>query len=315
MEWNWNIEQLQNEFKEQLQRLNEKKQILDGKRPLDGGTVRRLQDQLSVEWTYNSNRIEGNTLTLQETMVVLRDGMTIKGHPLREHFEVINHEKSINKLYQMVGDGRNLNGNELFELHGLVLQNIEDDWAGRFRQSGVRIQGANFIPPNYLKVPEMFEELIAWTNENAEGLHLLLLASVFHHRFVWIHPFADGNGRTVRLAMNLLLMKEGWPPAIILANDRLKYYDALNKANKGDMGKLCLLMLQAMERSLNLYLGALPGGSYDYEPISQVVKEPDVPYGQEYVSLLARQGKIDAYKEGRNWLTTKAAVLNYKKRS
>ncbi|MDQ0637963.1 Fic family protein [Pedobacter sp. W3I1] len=144
------------------------------------------------------------------------------------------------------------------------------------------------------------------------GLNDIVLSTIFHHKLVWIHPFFDGNGRTVRLAMNLLLMRNGFPPAIILKNDRKKYYEALNQANKGNYHKLCLLMMQALERSLNIYINALPGNTYgDYELISHIVSEPDVPYGQEYVSLLARQGKIDAYKEGRDWLTTKSAVQSY----
>ena len=112
--------------------------------------------------------------------------------------------------------------------------------------------------------------------------------------------------------MNLLLMRCGFPPAIILKNDRKKYYEALNQANNGNYQKLCLLMLQATERSLNMYINAMPGNSYDdYEPISSIVSEPNFPYGQEYVSLLARTGKIDAYKEGKNWLTTKEAIEDY----
>jgi Fic family protein len=143
------------------------------------------------------------------------------------------------------------------------------------------------------------------------GLNDIVLATIFHHRLVWIHPFFDGNGRTVRLAMNLLLMRAGFPPAIILKNDRKKYYEALNQANKGSYQKLCVLMTQALERSLNIYLNALPGYSYEYEPIVRIVEEPEVPYGQEYVSLLARQGKIDAYKEGNVWYTTREAVKDY----
>jgi hypothetical protein len=106
-------------------------------------------------------------------------------------------------------------------------------------------------------------------------------------------------------------MSFGFPPAIILRNDRKKYYTALNAANKGNYQKLMLLMDQAVERTLNIYINALPGSNDDYDEISNIVKEPDVPYGQEYVSLLARQGKIDAYKEGKNWLTSKNAIQEY----
>ena len=146
---------------------------------------------------------------------------------------------------------------------------------------------------------------------NPQQLNDIELATVFHHKFVWIHPFFDGNGRTVRLAMNLLLMKEGFLPAIILKNDRKKYFDALNSANKGNYHKLTLLMSQSLERTLIIYLQALPDNNSNYFEISKLVKEEELPYGQDYISLLARQGKIDAYKEGRNWLTTKIAVEDY----
>jgi hypothetical protein len=137
------------------------------------------------------------------------------------------------------------------------------------------------------------------------------LATLFHHRFVWIHPFFDGNGRTVRLAMNLLLLRNGYPPAIILRADRKKYYEALNQANNGQYKKLQLLMIQAVERTLNIYLAALPGSIYEYSTITTIIEEERLPYGQEYLSLLARQGKIDAYKEGNVWYTSKEAVDSY----
>ena len=122
-----------------------------------------------------------------------------------------------------------------------------------------RIVGANFTPPNASKVSALFDELVSFINKNPLALNDLLLATIFHHKLVWIHPFFDGNGRTVRLAMNLLLMRKGFPPALILKNDRKKYYEALNQANKGSYHKLHLLMLQAIERSLNIYINALPG--------------------------------------------------------
>jgi len=111
--------------------------------------------------------------------------------------------------------------------------------------------------------------------------------------------------------MNLLLMRCGFPPAIILKNDRKKYYEALNQANNGNYQKLMLLMCQALERSLNIYLNAMPDNNTDFQIISDIVSEPNSPYGQEYISLLARTGKIDAYKEGRNWYTTKEAIEDY----
>jgi Fic family protein len=299
------------ELEQTFVRLLDKVKVLNKARPLPNIVLQNIKDAFLVEWTYNSNSIEGNTLSLRETQMVLQEGITIKGKSLREHFEAKNHETAIYKLYQLVNDGYVLNSKDILELHGLVLRSIEDDYAGRLRNAGVRISGANFVPPNARKVSTYIDSLVDYINTNPQGLNPIELATVFHHKFVWIHPFFDGNGRTVRLVMNLLLMRHGFPPAIILTNDRAKYYTALNQANNGNYGKLMLLMSQASERTLNIYLSAIPGLDKDYQIISNIVKEPDIPYGQEYVSLLARQGKIDAHKEGRNWFTTKEAVLNY----
>ena len=292
-------------------RLFEKVEVLRAARPLQLSAIQQIKEVLQLEWTYNSNSIEGNTLSLRETQMVLQEGVTIKGKSLREHFEAKNHEDAIELLYALANKNKTLSASSILDVHSLVLRAIEKDFAGRLRNGAVRIAGANFIPPNANKVSDLLDELVAFVVFNPLRLNTIELATVFHHRFVWIHPFFDGNGRTVRLLMNLLLLKEGFPPAIILKNDRKKYYDALNQANNGNYGKLMLLICQASERTLNIYLSALPNEGNGYQIISDIVEEPEVPYSQEYVSLLARQGKIDAHKEGRNWFTTKEAIINY----
>lgn len=308
----WNVDTTyRQDLKDTFERLSDKVNVLNSSRPLPKIALEKIKEALMLEWTYNSNSIEGNTLTLRETQLVLQEGITIKGKSLREHFEAKNHETAINYLYTLVDKNYVLNSKDVLSLHGFVLRSIEDEFAGRLRNAGVRISGANFIPPNASKVSDLLEELVSYINDNPQQLHIIELATVFHHKLVWIHPFFDGNGRTVRLAMNLLLMKYGFPPAIILKNDRKKYYEALNQANNGNYHKLMLLMCQACERTLNIYLSALPATNYEYKSIADIVEEPSIPYGQEYVSLLARQGKIDAHKEGRTWVTTKEAVLNY----
>ncbi len=308
----WKIDlNYREEFQTSFERLYEKKQVLQTSRPLPNIALHKIRESLSIEWTYNSNSIEGNTMSLRETQMVIQEGITIKGKSLREHFETHNHDKAIDYLYSIVNDDYNLRSIDILSLHGLVLRSIEDDFAGRIRNGGVRITGANFTPPNANKVPDELDELIDFINTNPLQLNDIELATVFHHKLVWIHPFFDGNGRTVRLAMNLLLMRSGFPPAIILKNDRKKYYEALNQANGGNYQKLTLLMYQSLERTLNIYINALPGNDKEYVAISNLVQEPNMPYGQEYISLLARTGKIDAYKEGRNWLTTREAVEDY----
>lgn len=293
-----------------LNRISLKKSRLDDKRPLPTYALKSIKDSLSIEWSHNSTAIEGNSLTLQETKVVIEEGLTIGGKSLREHFEIINHEEAIDFIDLIVREDHHVEKRIILDLHQIVMRNIDRDYGGRYRTSGVRISGANFVPPDALKVDELMNDLLDWYKDDF-GLNIIIQAAVFHHRFVWIHPFFDGNGRTVRLVMNLLLMNAGFPPAIILKNDRKKYYAALNAANKSDYTKFIILVGQAVERSLDIYLSALDDNYSDYQPISQIVEEPSVPYGQEYVSLLARKGKIDAFKEGRNWLTTRQAVLDY----
>lgn len=308
----WKIDtSYRTEFQSTFDRLYDKLAVLQQSRPLPAIALRKIKESLTIEWTYNSNSIEGNTLTLRETQMVLQEGITVKGKSLREHFEAKNHEKAIDYLYTLVDQKYTLRSIDILSLHGLVLRMIEDDFAGRIRNGGVRITGANFVPPNANKVSDLLDELIDFINTNPLQLNDIELATVFHHKLVWIHPFFDGNGRTVRLAMNLLLMRKGFPPAIILKNDRKKYYEALNQANQGNYQKLLLLMSQALERTLNIYISSLPDNDYDFQEISNIVSEPDSPYGQEYISLLARQGKIDAHKEGRNWFTTKKAIEDY----
>ncbi len=308
----WNIDlSYREELQSTFERLYHKKQHLQSSRPLPAIALNKIKESLSIEWTYNSNSIEGNTMSLRETQMVLQEGITVKGKSLREHFETHNHDKAIDYLYSIINEAYTLRSIDILSLHGLVLRSIEEDFAGRIRNGGVRITGANFTPPNANKVPDLLDELIDFINTNPLNLNAIELATIFHHKLVWIHPFFDGNGRTVRLSMNLLLMRCGFPPAIILKNDRKKYYEALNQANNGNYQKLTLLMCQSLERTLNIYINALPDTDTEYVEISNLVQEPNMPYGQEYISLLARTGKIDAYKEGRNWLTTREAIEDY----
>lgn len=296
-----------------LPRLDEKKARLDALRPIPAIAVQRLRETIALEWTYHSNAIEGNTLSLMETRAIIEDGITIKGKSLREHLEAVNHHEAIEEVVRLAGPGRVPDEETAFLLHRLVLQKIEKEFAGRYRPVSVRITGAVFVPPNPVKVPALMADLMQWVKENPFGLHPVLLAAAFHHRFIWIHPFIDGNGRTVRLLHNLYLMSQGYPPAIILKEDRKKYYRALQEADEGKPETLALLMVQAAERTLDIYLSSFEGRAEDYKPISDLVEEEGLAYGQEYLGLLARRGKIDAYKEGNVWYTSLDAIAAYRK--
>ena len=205
------------------------KRELDSKRPIPKETLKSLKESINLEWTYNSNGIEGNTLTLRETQVVL-EGITVGGKSIKEHLEAINHEKAILFLDDLVKDNEPISEWNIKNIHQLILKDIDNENAGRYRKENVTIKGATHIPPDYLKVPELMEKLILTYNTWSE-YHPIIRAALLHGELVKIHPFVDGNGRTSRLLMNLDLMNNGYNPVIIKKESRLKYYEALDKAH------------------------------------------------------------------------------------
>jgi Fic family protein len=236
------------------------KSLLDSLRPLPEHTVRTLHEQQVLEWTYHSNAIEGNTLTLKETKVVL-EGITIGGKPLREHFEVINHKEAIDYVEAIVQNQEGLSEWQIKSIHHLVLKNIDDRNAGQYRQENVVIAGAEHLPPDYIKVPEAMAGLIAWYRGSSE-LHPVECAARLHVDFVGIHPFVDGNGRTSRLLMNFELMRRGFLPVIIPVENRLAYYDALDTAHtRGDYGLFIELVANLEQATLERYLRIVQGAT------------------------------------------------------
>lgn len=205
------------------------KKVLDSKRPIPKETLKSLRESINLEWTYNSNGIEGNNLTLRETQVVL-EGITVGGKSIKEHLEAINHEKAILFLDDLVKDNEPISEWNIKNIHQLILKDIDNENAGRYRKENVTIKGAIHIPPDYLKVPELMEKLILTYNTWSE-YHPIIQAALLHGELVKIHPFVDGNGRTSRLLMNLVLMNNGYNPVIIKKESRLKYYEALDKAH------------------------------------------------------------------------------------
>lgn len=260
--------------------------------------------------TYNSNAIEGNSLTLRETALVLQEGVTIKGKPLKDHLEAKDHQEALAFLYELVDQSNDTISERLIrQLHQLVVRETETEWAGRYRTGAVMIAGADHTPPEALDVPQRMDDLIRWLRTH-RTLHPVELAALFHHRLAAIHPFVDGNGRTARLAMNVLLMRSGYPLAIILKHDRRKYYRVLQAADHGKSEAVVLLIAQAVERSLDLYLRAF-GGSTE-KRLTLAEASHGSPYSPKYLNLLARSGRIDASKRGRVWYTTREAIEAYR---
>lgn len=243
---------------ELFKRIDKKKKILDDNRPLLPEIVENLREYLLVDWTYNSNAIEGNTLTLQETKIVL-EGITIGGKTLREHFEVINHKEAVLYIEELISNKEPLTEHVIKQLHYLILKNIRDRDAGKYREINVFISGSTHVPPMNSLVPSRMRELIDWLHsKDARALHPIERAARFHHDFVYIHPFVDGNGRAGRLLMNLLLMQEGFPVTVIKTAKRQEYYRALEKASiDKDYTEIIMLIAVEAENSLDLYLKAL----------------------------------------------------------
>ncbi len=293
-----------------------KKKELDRYRPLPSGIVARLREQFTIEWTYNSNAIEGNTLTLQETALVINRGLTIGKKTLIEHFEAINHKEGIELVERFVERKKELDEEFIKSLHKVILKNIDDASAGVYRKTNVRILGAVHIPPNPIKIPDLIQEFLAWYYENKYVLSIPELAANVQYKFVCIHPFIDGNGRTSRLLMNLILMQHGYPPAVILNIDRKKYYRVLKMADLDRPQEFVDFIGRAIERSLIIYLNCIKPVTKETEHQGYIsLKEASsyCEYSLEYLSLLARQGKLPAVKFNRNWMTTREALESYLK--
>lgn len=295
------------------ERILEKKKQLDELRPLPKTLLNKLKEQVIVEWTYNTNAIEGNTLTLRETQLVLEEGLTIAGKSLREHFEVTNHKEAILWLEDLISKKKKITEKDLKKLNEIVLNNIEKELKGEYRKQNVRILGARHFPPSHSKISKLMKDFLNWLWKKPEKLNILEQAALAHYKLVAIHPWIDGNGRVARLLMNFILIKKGFPPAIILKTDRPKYYRVLNQANLGNLKPFVLFIAQATERTLNLYLNAFKKTTPEEEFISLKEATKYCPYSQEYLSLLARRGKLDVFKLNRNWVTSKKAILEYLK--
>ncbi|MCF8999828.1 Fic family protein [Acinetobacter nectaris] len=208
--------------------IDDLKNKLDQRRPLSPAIVKNLQEDLIIRWTYHSNAIEGNTLTLLETKVIL-EGITVGGKALREHFEAINHRNAIYYVEDIIRKEEQFSEWQIRNIHQLILKNIDDENAGRYRQQNVLISGATSTPPDYTLLNDKMGQLINWYETEAYKLHPIERAAKVHADFVGIHPFIDGNGRTSRLLMNLELIKAGYPPCVITVENRLAYYQALDQ--------------------------------------------------------------------------------------
>lgn len=300
-------------------KLTAKKEELDKYRPLPRELVQNLEDWLDVELTYTSNAIEGNTLSRMETALIIEKGITVEGKSLREHLEAVNHKEALVYIRELAKKGqRYIQEKEILFLHSLILKGINDRWAGRYRQVPVRIAGSNVILPNYAKVPSLMENFMEWLLSIA-GEHPVKIAADAHFKLVSIHPWVDGNGRTARLLMNLILLQHGFPPAIIKKEERKRYLTSIEEAQLGgSLEKFYDLIFEAEDRMLDIYLNGAKGKQPTSKKeekslhIGQVAKEAGI--STSAVRYYVKQGLIApvAHSEGGFSLFSKEIIEKIK---
>ncbi|MEA3514263.1 MAG: Fic family protein [Nanoarchaeota archaeon] len=293
-------------------RILEKKKRLSSLRPFDKYQMSIIKEQMDVEYIYNSTTIEGNTLTLNETKLVLEQGITISGKSLREHLDIINQKDTIRWLEDFVKSKKqNIAEADILQLHRITLRGISDYWAGRYKTSQNRIIGSKLKTTPPYRVKSEIENFIYNLNKNKDKLNNIELSAFAHHEIERIHPFIDGNGRTARLVTNLILMKHGYLPIIIQNSERKKYFNALEKAHFGDMKPFANFIARNVERSLIIVLNALIPTTKDNELIALSELAKETKYSQEYLSLRARQGELAAVKILGVWHTSRDDLRNY----
>lgn len=248
-----------------LKRIDEKKKKLDAFRPLPPELVKNLEEWFAVEFTYTSNAIEGNTHSFSETAMVVEKGITIGGKSLREHLEIINHTQAIDFIMTLARKKKHeVALDDILAIHKIVLQQIDDRHAGVFREVMVKVVGSRTIFPNPAKVPFLMVDFMGWLHSTTD--HPVIVAALAHYKLVTIHPFIDGNGRTARLLMNLLLLQYGYPLAIIKKELRPEYIAAIEhhaahpelvEGQTDDFDSFYAIIISAVEYSLDIYLESI----------------------------------------------------------
>ena len=244
-----------------LKEVDVQKEQLSALRPLPEEALKKIQDALDIEYTYESNRIEGNTLTLQETALVVNEGVTISGKSMREHLEAINHAEAISYIKDIAKQDIEISERTIKEIHALILHGIDRENVGRYRTVPVMISGSTHMPPQpYLVEKQMEDFILRFKQMEKEKIHPVLIAAYLHDELVRIHPFIDGNGRTSRLLMNLYLLRHGYVIITLKgSNDaKVNYYKALEKSHTEQLPEdFQKLVVEAEIAALQQYLSIM----------------------------------------------------------
>ncbi|MFX0135420.1 MAG: Fic family protein [Candidatus Hodarchaeota archaeon] len=294
------------------QRVYNKRKQLDKLRPIPPNILKNIRERYNSIFVYNSNAIEGNTLTESETILVLERGITIGGKSLKEHLEAINHKKAIEYIHEIASKKIPISEEMILNLHSILMKDVlPDEQVGKYRTRSVIIQGAVIQPPVAQEVPHEMENLIFIINNNPEKIDPFEFCAQIHAKFEQIHPFSDGNGRIGRLLLNLMLIHQNFIPLTIKKIDRMTYLDVLSKADQGNYGLIINFLLRCEEQALDFYLEAFTPNftPFNYKSLSELAK--NTQYSPAYLNLLIRQGKIPGKKIGKKWFTTMEAIQNY----
>lgn len=277
---------------------------------LSSDVIRDLEERMQVEFVYNSNSIEGVTLSRGETELAIR-GITVHGKSITDVLAAQNHPHAIGLVKELALGSKKLAEQDMLDIHRAIMSGIIST-AGEYRRHDVHIVGASFTPPPPYQIQEEMKQLVEFINENTAELRPVELAAHAHYYLAWIHPFDDGNGRMARLLMNLILLRNRYPFAVIKKVDRKKYLDALDAVSgKGDFEPFLIYIARCVEQTLDLYLNAIEKGrtKEKLRTLSELAK--GTPYSAEYLSLQARKGVLDAVKVGRVWMSTKKTIETY----
>lgn len=281
-------------MKDLLKKLTKKKLKLNKLQPLKKEVVKNLEDWLLVELTYSSNAIEGNTLTRIETAEVLEKGVSavISGKALKDQLEAVNHAKAIEFVKSLAKKRKRhtqITEGDINAIHKIILTGIDDEWAGRYRNIEIFLKGTNVEFPQPTKVSYLMKEFIQWLSRQ-KGSHPVRVAADAHYKLVSIHPYVDGNGRTARLLMNLILTINGYPMAIIPNEERTQYLNSLEAAQlKGNMQLYYHLVEISVDRSLDAYLNVLKGKpnlqAFKKYPISDLKLQRNLIFHAELLKI------------------------------
>ena len=300
-------------------RIVNKKKKLQSIGKLTPEKIEQIRERMHVDFVFNSNKIEGSTLSRGETELVLR-GITVgkksipdalSGKDLGDILVAQNHSEAIQLVRKIAFDKTyQITENDIKKIHKIVMKGVITS-AGKYRDYNLEVKGAGFTPPPFYEIPENMKEFIDMLNNNPDELRPIEFAAQIHYDFAWIHPFEDGNGRMARLLLNLILVRNGYPFAVIRSVDKKKYLNTLRQMDvEREFEPFLIYIARCVEQTLDLYLTA--DSKKPREKIltlSELAK--NTPHSADYWSLLARKGRIDAIKEGKTWKTSRKIIETY----